>query len=90
MTRLIRDGFGIGALPAALVGEELKQGLVTVLDDVPQPPALDMVLTWRTGVGLELSEDIVALAGEVLQEYAKQLGDNMITLLPFASDQGIT
>lgn len=87
MTRLIRDGFGIGALPAALVHEELKQGLLTILDNVPQPPALDMVLTWRTGVGLELSEDIVALAGGVLQEYARQMGDSMITLLPLASDQ---
>ncbi|OHC28880.1 MAG: LysR family transcriptional regulator [Pseudomonadales bacterium RIFCSPLOWO2_02_FULL_63_210] len=90
MTRLIRDGFGIGALPAALVHEELKQGLVTILDDVPQPPALDMVVTWRTGVGLELSEDIVALAGGVLQEYAKQMGESMITLLPFANDQETT
>ena len=87
MKRLIRDGFGIGALPAALVHEELKQGMVTILEDVPQPPPLDMVVTWRTGVGLELSEDIVALAGEVLQDYARQMGESMITLLPFASDQ---
>lgn len=87
MKRLIRDGFGVGALPAALVSEELKQGLVTILEDVPQPPPLDMVVTWRTGVGLELSEDIVALVCGVLQAYARQMGENMITLLPIASDQ---
>lgn len=89
MKRLVRDGFGIGALPAALVCEELKQGLVTILDEVPQPPPMDMVVTWRTGVGLELSEDIVSLAVGVLQDYARQMGDSMITLLPIAGDQDI-
>ena len=38
MTRLVRDGFGIGALPPALVHDELKQGLLTILDEVPEPP----------------------------------------------------
>jgi DNA-binding transcriptional LysR family regulator len=80
MTRLVRDGFGIGALPAALVSEELKQGVLTILDDVPQPSPLGMVATWRTGAGLELSEDIVALACEVLCEYAEQMGEAMVAL----------
>jgi DNA-binding transcriptional LysR family regulator len=81
MTRLIRDGFGVGALPAALVAQELKQGIVTVLDDVPLPPSLDVVASWRTGVGLELCELIVALVGDVLQEYGEQVGEDLVSLM---------
>lgn len=80
MTRLIRDGFGIGALPAALVSEELKQGVLTLLEGVPQPPPLGVVATWRNGVGLELSEDIIALACEALYEYGEQMGEAMLAL----------
>lgn len=80
MTRLIRDGFGIGALPAALVTGELKQGVLTILDDVPQPAPLSVVATWRTGVGLELSEDVIALACEVLCDYSEQMGAAVVTL----------
>lgn len=74
MTRLIRDGFGIGALPPALVNDELKQGVLTILDNVPEPPPLPVVATWRTGVGLELNEDIIALACDALDVYAEQVG----------------
>ena len=44
ITRLLRDGFGIGALPPALVHDELKQGLLTILDEVPEPPPLPVQL----------------------------------------------
>ncbi|MBU1329378.1 MAG: LysR family transcriptional regulator [Gammaproteobacteria bacterium] len=87
MTRLIRDGFGVGALPPALVSDELKQGLLTILDDVPEPPPLPVVATWRTGVGLELSEDIIALAGEVLQDYAEQMGGAMMAMAVPSGEQ---
>jgi hypothetical protein len=39
-----------------------------------------MVATWRTGAGLELSEDIIALACEALCEYAEQMGEAMVAL----------
>ncbi|MES2817630.1 MAG: LysR family transcriptional regulator [Pseudomonadota bacterium] len=80
MTRLIREGFGIGALPAALVSEELQQGVLSTLQAVPQPPPLKVVATWRTGVGLELSEDIVTLASDVLLQYSRQMGESMVLL----------
>lgn len=51
MTRLIRDGFGIGALPASLVAEELEQGRMTVLENVPKPAAMEIIATWRSGSG---------------------------------------
>lgn len=81
MTRLIRDGFGIGALPASLVSKELELGVLSILPDVPQPPPLDIVATWRSGVGLELIEDIVALTPEVLAQYNEEMGDERVTLI---------
>lgn len=87
MTRLIRDGFGIGALPSALVHDELKQGLLTILDEVPEPPPLPVVATWRTGVGLELSEDIIALACEALDVYAEEMGEACMARVAPAPEQ---
>ncbi|MDH1261611.1 LysR family transcriptional regulator [Pseudomonas sp. GD03944] len=87
MTRLIRDGFGIGALPAALVSEEIKRDVLTILQGVPQPSPLNVVATWRTGVGLELSEDIIALACEVLVEYGERMGERMMSLATPVSEQ---
>ena len=73
ITRLVRDGFGIGALPAALVRGELAQGVLTLIHDVPLPPAMDIVASWRTGAGMELVEDIVSLTQEVVGEFAAQM-----------------
>lgn len=81
MTRLIRDGFGIGALPAALVTDELSHGVLTVLDSVPVPPAMDIVATWRAGVGLEVVDGVVALVHEVIAEYAQAMGGAVVQLL---------
>ncbi len=78
MTRLIRDGFGIGALPPALVADELRQGALAMLDDVPVPPVMDIVATWRAGVGLELVDSVVALVHEVIAEYARSMGPDMV------------
>lgn len=89
MTRLIRDGFGVGALPPALVRDELKQGLLTVLEDVPEPPPLPVVATWRTGVGLELSEDIIALACETLGAYVEEMGQGMMTCMVPQAEQNL-
>ncbi|AHD15914.1 LysR family transcriptional regulator [Pseudomonas asiatica] len=80
MTRLIRDGFGIGALPASLVAEELEQGRMTVLENVPKPAAMEIIATWRSGVGLGLVEQVVRLAQEVVQQYAEQMGPHRVTL----------
>ena len=80
MTRLIRDGFGIGALPAALVADELRQGVLVVLADVPVPPAMDIVATWRAGVGLDLIDNVVALVHEVVAGFSRSMGPDMVRL----------
>ncbi|SCX77353.1 MULTISPECIES: LysR family transcriptional regulator [unclassified Pseudomonas] len=73
ITRLVRDGFGIGAMPAALVVGELAQGTLTLVEGVPLPSVMDIVASWRTGAGMERVEDIVSLTREVVGEFVAQL-----------------
>lgn len=73
ITRLVRDGFGIGAMPAALVRGDLAKGTLSLVDDVPLPPVMDVIASWRTGAGMELVEDIVSLTREVVSEFDAQL-----------------
>lgn len=67
--------------------DELKQGLLTILEDVPEPPSLPVVATWRTGVGLELSEDIISLACEALGAYVEEMGQGMMTFMAPQAEQ---
>ncbi|MNV59492.1 HTH-type transcriptional regulator GltR [compost metagenome] len=78
ITRLLRDGFGIGALPPVLVAEELARGELTLLDIDQRPPDLQVVVSWR--VGVEWVEEIVALCQQVLEGYAQKVGENYIVL----------
>ncbi|UTW06077.1 LysR family transcriptional regulator [Pseudomonas benzenivorans] len=87
ITHLIRTGFGVGLLPGAVVCEDLRRGVLATLDDLPQPPPLGLVATWHTGPGLELNEDMVALACEALCEYGAQMGEGMISILVPDPDQ---
>ncbi len=74
MTRLIRDGFGIGALPAALVAKPLASGELIQLEPGTRLPQLDVVASWRAGVGLELIESIVDMSRQVVSQYAADVG----------------
>jgi len=78
ITRLLRDGFGIGALPPVLVAEELARGELTLLDIDQRPPALQVVVSWR--VGVEWVEEIVTLCQQVLEGYARKVGTDYIVL----------
>ncbi|KIH84627.1 LysR family transcriptional regulator [Pseudomonas batumici] len=78
ITRLLRDGFGIGALPPVLVREELMRGELTLLALDVRPPNLEVVVSWR--VGVELVEEIVALCQEVLHSYADKMGEQYVVL----------
>ncbi|MGN8122910.1 LysR family transcriptional regulator [Pseudomonas sp. 22082] len=78
ITRLLRDGFGIGALPPLLVAEELARGELTLLDIEQRPPNLQVVVSWR--VGVEWVEEIVTLCQQVLEEYARKVGTDYIVL----------
>ncbi|MBK5539665.1 LysR family transcriptional regulator [Pseudomonas sp. TH05] len=77
ITRLLRDGFGIGALPPVLVSEELARGELTLLPIEQRPPNLQVVVSWR--IGVELAESVVELCQQVVQRYARQVGpDHMV------------
>ena len=73
ITRLLRDGFGIGALPPVLVSEELARGELTLLAIDQRPPNLQVVVSWR--VGAEWVEEIVTLCQHVVERYAQQVGE---------------
>ena len=78
ITRLLRDGFGIGAIPPVLVSEELARGELTMLPMEQRPPNLQVVVSWR--VGVELVEEIVALCQSVVQQYAQKVGEDLMVL----------
>jgi DNA-binding transcriptional LysR family regulator len=78
ITRLLRDGFGIAALPPVLVSEELARGELTLLAIEQRPPNLQVVVSWR--VGAELVEEIVVLCQKVLRSYAQKVGEEYIGL----------
>jgi DNA-binding transcriptional LysR family regulator len=78
ITRLLRDGFGIGVLPPVLVAEELARGELTLLAIDQRPPDLQVVVSWR--VGVEWVEEIVTLCQQVLAGYAQKVGKDYITL----------
>ncbi|MGO4277801.1 DNA-binding transcriptional regulator, LysR family [Cupriavidus sp. OV038] len=79
MTRLIGDGFGIGAVPPALVRQELADGTLAVVQVDNHPPALDIVASWRIGAGLEVNESIVEIATQVVADFCLEVGDDMAT-----------
>lgn len=78
ITRLLRDGFGIGALPPVLVSEELARGELTLLAIDQRPPNLQVVVSWR--VGAEWVEEIVTLCQQVVQDYGRKVGEDYIVL----------
>lgn len=82
MTRLIRDGFGIGALPAALVANALASGELIQLEPGTRLPQLDVVASWRAGVGLELIESIVGMSRQVVCQYAADVGPQRMAAAP--------
>ncbi len=88
MTRLLRDGFGVGALPPALVSQELERGELTLLRLGPPPPNLPVVVSWRGGTGLELVDEVVELSKAVLADYAANVGPECMLLAPLKKGGG--
>jgi len=64
MIRLVADGFGVAALPPAIIGRELHEGALELLDVEPEFPALPLVATYRSQ-GLPVTARIAELASEV-------------------------
>jgi DNA-binding transcriptional LysR family regulator len=85
ITRLVRDGFGIGAMPAALVRGELAHGVLTLVNGIPLPSIMDIVASWRTGAGMDLVEDIVSLTRDVVAEFDAELPKSFMADVPEAN-----
>ncbi|KVX64939.1 LysR family transcriptional regulator [Burkholderia stagnalis] len=64
MIRLVADGFGVAALPPAIIRRELQEGALELLDVEPDFPALPLVASYRTQ-GLPVAARIAELASEV-------------------------
>ncbi|MNH02996.1 HTH-type transcriptional regulator GltR [compost metagenome] len=79
ITRLLRDGFGIGALPPALVDAELSRGELVLLEGLQPPPSLELVVAWQTGVALV--DEVVGVCQQVLGHYARDVGGQRIVLV---------
>ncbi|VWC00473.1 LysR family transcriptional regulator [Burkholderia lata] len=69
MIRLVADGFGVAALPPAIIGRELHEGALELLDVEPEFPALPLVATYRSQ-GLPVAARIAELASEVARAMA--------------------
>ncbi|ACA94625.1 MULTISPECIES: LysR family transcriptional regulator [Burkholderia cepacia complex] len=69
MIRLVADGLGVAALPPAIIGRELQEGTLELLDVEPEFPALPLVATYRSQ-GLPVAARIAELASEVARTMA--------------------
>ncbi|RQU11212.1 LysR family transcriptional regulator [Burkholderia cenocepacia] len=69
MIRLVADGLGVAALPPAIIGRELHEGALELLDVEPEFPALPLVATYRSQ-GLPVAARIAELASEVARATA--------------------
>ncbi|WP_049006610.1 LysR substrate-binding domain-containing protein, partial [Burkholderia cenocepacia] len=69
MIRLVADGFGVAALPPAIIGRELHEGTLELLDVAPEFPPLPLVATYRSQ-GLPVAARIAELASEVARAMA--------------------
>ncbi|MDR8727143.1 LysR family transcriptional regulator [Burkholderia pseudomultivorans] len=64
MIRLVADGFGVAALPPAIIGRELRDGALELLDVAPEFPTLPLVASYRTQ-GQPVAARIAELASEI-------------------------
>lgn len=82
MIRLVQEGFGIGALPALLVRDELARGELALVDVVEHMPELDLVVAWHTRAGMEWPERVVAVMRNTVQRFCTEVGAQYATLPP--------
>ncbi len=74
MIRLVRDGFGVAALPPAIIQPELKERTLQMLRaDTPLPP-LELQAAFRFNQENPLAETIASIAQDVAARFASQQG----------------
>jgi DNA-binding transcriptional LysR family regulator len=70
ISRLVLDGFGIGAVPAAFVLSEIEGGQLSVLQVAHRVPDLPLFVSYRRSPDSLLPESIARLARSVMLDYA--------------------
>jgi DNA-binding transcriptional LysR family regulator len=74
MTRLVRAGFGVGAMPPLLVRDLLATHQLQVAEDLPLLPVMPIVATWHTGAGVEWPARAVQVACTTVRRYCEDAG----------------
>jgi DNA-binding transcriptional LysR family regulator len=74
MAKLIQAGFGVAAMPPAMVPELLKKGVLCELKGPEVPPPMPFVVAWRDGT--DWTERLVEVAIGTVRRYAERLGEN--------------
>ena len=72
MIQLTRTGFGVAAMPPALVADLLEKGVLRRLDGLETPPPLPFVIAWRTGTNR--AENLVDIAAQTVRKFAERVG----------------
>ncbi|MFM0170836.1 LysR family transcriptional regulator [Paraburkholderia sediminicola] len=73
MIKLTQGGFGVAAMPPALVSDLLRQGHLQLLEGFDTPPPMPFVAAWR--VGSERTERLVDIARQTAHDYLSAVGD---------------
>jgi DNA-binding transcriptional LysR family regulator len=68
MIRLVADGFGIAALPPAIIQREIRDGMLVVLDVDAPFPALPLLAAYRTQ-SHPIAERIAELSREIAGQF---------------------
>jgi DNA-binding transcriptional LysR family regulator len=77
MIRLACDGFGIAAVPPAIIQRELNEHSLQILRVNASFPNLQMVASFRTGAGNRVAEHIARLAQRTATEFALNMGPDI-------------
>lgn len=79
MIQLTRAGFGVAAMPSALVLDLLDKGVLRKLEGLETPPPLPFVIAWRTGA--KRAERLVEIATETVRKFARSVGEDAARVL---------
>lgn len=79
MIQLTQAGFGVAAMPSALVLDLLAKGVLRKLEGLETPPPLPFVIAWRTGANR--AERLVEIATETVRKFAQRVGDDAARVL---------
>jgi DNA-binding transcriptional LysR family regulator len=74
MIQLTQAGFGVAAMPSALVKDLLDNGALRKLEGLETPPPLPFVMAWRTGTNR--AERLVEIAAETVRRFAERVGSD--------------